>query len=85
MTTINLSLSSAVEAKLREKAALSGQPFDAYATAVLERAAAALAIDEILAPVRRQVAASGLADGELDSLLEEARDKAFQTRQGRPA
>jgi hypothetical protein len=85
MTMLSLSLSPAAEARLRERAAASGQPLDAYAAAVLEQAATTPSLDEILAPVRRQVADAGMTDGEFDAFVEEVRDEAHQERRRRGA
>jgi len=83
--TLSISLSPAAEAKLRQKAAANGQPLDVCATTVLEQAATALSIDEILAPVRKQVADSGMSDSKLDAFIEDVREEAFQERQRRQA
>jgi len=80
--TISISLSPAAEAKLREKAAATGQPLDVYASKVLEHAATAPSVDEVLESFRRQVAASGMSDDELDAFFEDIRDKAYRDRQG---
>ena len=79
--TMHLSLSPAAEARLRERAAFSGQPLDAFASALLERAATAPTLDEVLAPVRRQVDESGMTDDEFDAFVSDVRDEAFADRQ----
>ena len=67
------------EAKLRERAAISGEPVDAYAAKVLLDALTAPTIDELLAPVREQAAASGMTEQELldfgRELLQKTRDE----------
>jgi len=83
--SFSVTVSPIAEAKLREKAAASGQPLDVYASQVLEHAATTPSIDEILAPFRKQVAESGMSDQELDTFFEDVRDKAFQERHRRPA
>ena len=83
MTTLNVSLSPAAEATLRERAAATGQPLDAYATAVLERAAVLQSADEMMAPVRRRVAESGISDDDLDAFIDDVRNEAFRDRQGK--
>jgi len=85
MAMLSLSISSTAEARLRERAAASGQLLDAYAAAVLERAATTPSLDEILAPVRRQVAEATMSDGEFDAFVEDVRDEAYQERQRRGA
>jgi len=81
--TISISISAAAEAKLRQKAAASGQPLDVYASKVLEHAATTPSADELLQPFRDQIAASGMTDDELDAFFEDIRDKAYRDRQGR--
>ncbi len=83
--TLSITLSPAAEAKLREKAAVSGEPLDSYATRLLEQAATTPTIDEVLAPFRKQVAESNMSDQRLDEFFENVREKAYQDRQRRPA
>ena len=83
--TLSITLSNEIEAKLRQKAAASGEPVDAYAAKVLERAITAPTVDELLAPFRQQVERSGMSDQELDEFFEDVREKAYQDRQRRPA
>ena len=79
--TLSVSLSAEAEARLRERAAASGQPLDVYASRVLEAAATAPSIDELLAPARRQIADSGMTDAQLDTFLEDVRDEVWHERQ----
>jgi hypothetical protein len=67
--TLSLTLPPDVEAKLRERAAELQQSPDEYTSRVLANAVTAPTIDEILAPVRKQVAESGMSDEELDSFF----------------
>ena len=76
--TLSITLSPAAEAKLREKAAVNGEPLDSYATALLEQAATTPTIDEVLAPFRKQVAESNMSDQQLDEFLEDIREKTYQ-------
>ena len=78
--TLSISLSREAEARLRERAAASGEPVDVYATRVLEAAVTAPTLDELLAPVRKQVEDSAMSDAQLDGLLEEVRDEVWQQR-----
>ena len=78
--TISISISPEAEAKLRERAAANGQPPDVYAAKVLEAAVTAPSIDELLAPARQQIAASGMNDRQLDEFLEELREEAWQQK-----
>ncbi len=83
--TLNVSLSPLAEARLRQKAEATGQSLDVYAASLLEQAASARTVDEVLAPFRRQVADSGVSDEELDSFFEGVREKAYQDRRQRPS
>jgi hypothetical protein len=78
--TLSITLSPQAEAKLRQKAAASGEPLDSYAARVLEQAAVSPTVDEVLAPFRKQVADSGMSDDELDGFFEAVREKAHQDR-----
>jgi phosphoglycolate phosphatase-like HAD superfamily hydrolase len=83
--TLSVSISPQAEARLRQQAQASGQQLDAYAAQLLEQAATARTVDEVLAPFRKEVADSGMSDQELDEFLEDLRQKAYQDRQRRPA
>jgi plasmid stability protein len=73
-TVLHIQLPPDTEAKLRERAATCGQDVAAYAARVLEEAVVTPSVQELLAPFRRQVEQSGIADEELDGLFEELRD-----------
>jgi hypothetical protein len=83
--TISISISPKAEARLREKAAASGQPVEAYVSDIVERVASSTDVDELLAPFRKEVAESGMSDEQFDQFFEDLREKAFQERQRRPA
>ncbi len=78
--TLSLKISPDVEAKLRERAAASGEPVDVYASKVLAEAVTAPTIDELLAPVRQQVAASRMSEDELMDLGRELLQKTRQEK-----
>ena len=44
---------------------------------------AAKSFDEILAPIRRTFQESGMSEGDLDALFEEAREEVYQERKAR--
>jgi hypothetical protein len=73
--TLTLTLTADVEAKLRERAAENGQPPDVYASRVLAEAIASPMIDELLAPVRKEVADSGMTEAQLMDLGRELLEK----------
>ena len=68
-TRVTLRLSEQARAKLVEQAANSGQDLSAVASGLIEQAVTGPSIAEIMAPVRQQVAESGMSSGELDDLL----------------
>ena len=68
-TPVTLRLSEHALAKLREKAANSGQDLSTVASRLIEQAITQPTVDELLAPFRKQVAESGMSDEELDAFL----------------
>jgi len=68
-TPVTLRLSQEARAKLAEQAANSGQDISAIASDLIEHAVTRPSIDEILAPVRKQAAETGMSDDELDNFL----------------
>ena len=80
---LNISISPQAETKLKERAAAQGKDLDAYAAELVEDAVTKPTLDEILAPFRAQVEASGMTDEQLDSLYEGLRDEVWSRRQGR--
>ena len=68
-TPVALRLSDRARAKLAEQAANSGQDISAVASDLIEHAVTRPSIDEIMAPVRKQVAESGMSDEELDAFF----------------
>jgi hypothetical protein len=53
----------------------------AFAARLLHEALTAPSVEELLAPFRKQVEATGTSDDELDALCEEWRDDVWQTKQ----
>lgn len=77
--TINISLTPEAESKLRQRAAVLGQDLGTVASHLLEQAITRPSVDELLAPVRKQVAESGMSDDQLNGffrgVLKEVRDE----------
>lgn len=69
-TTVTLRLSDLAQARLAEQAARSGHDISAAVSDLVEHAVTRPSIDEIMAPVRKQVAESGMSDEELDDFLQ---------------
>jgi hypothetical protein len=83
--TLHISISAEAEAQLKARAEAVGMDPEAYATRMLERLLAKLAIDELLAPLRAEVAASGITEDELSDLLERAKHEMRAERRARQA
>jgi plasmid stability protein len=96
--TFSITLPPETEQKLRERAARAGQTVEDFLRQLVERevletngsqapeagtAPAGKTFDEIFAPLRKEVEASGIGDEELDRLLEQAREEAWQEKKPR--
>ncbi len=68
-TLVTLRLSEAARAKLTEQAANSGQDLSEVASDLIEHVVTRPTIADIMAPVRKQVAESGMSNEELDDFL----------------
>jgi len=66
---LKLRLSLQAQAKLAEQAASSGRDISDIASDLIEKAITRPSIAEIMAPVRKQVAESGMSEQELDDFL----------------
>lgn len=71
---------------LQTAAEARGEELETYAARLLESSAALtnLSFRELLAPLHRQVAESGMSDGEVDRLLDETIAESRRTRNSRP-
>jgi hypothetical protein len=79
--TLNLTLPSEAEARLRERAAAAGQDVERYAETLLMRdLARPLTITEAAEPFAKAVEEAGVTDEELLNILVEARDAARRER-----
>jgi len=90
--TITIDLPPDVEASVKTQAAKEGLPLEDYVTALVQEGTqrrdridllAEKPFAEILAPFRRNVAASGLDDEELDDLFTNTRQAAARARKER--
>jgi hypothetical protein len=97
---LTITLSPETEEKLRKLAAQSGQTSEGFVRQLVEREVlgsngpplgeetarpAARTFDEIFAPLRKEVAESGISDDDLDGLLEQARKEVWQERKAGPS
>jgi hypothetical protein len=83
--SLTIRLSASARAKLAERAAKSGQDISAIASELIEQAVTHPPLDEIMAPVRKQVADSGISDGDLDELLGNELKAVRAQRKAKPA
>ena len=68
-THVTLRLSERAHTRLAQQAAKSGRDISAAVSELIEHAVARPSIDEIMAPVRKQVVESGMSGDELDDFL----------------
>ena len=57
---LSINLNAQTEARLREQAQAAGKDVKTYASQLVEKAAATPSLDEVLAPIRKHFAASGI-------------------------
>lgn len=81
---ITISIPPDVQDRLRQRAVESGQDVAGYVETLIERdLSSSMSLRDLYAPVRRQIEQSGISENELDALIEEAREEAYQERKGR--
>jgi hypothetical protein len=84
--TITIQLSDEEQLKLAERAARNGHDLADYVHLLIERdIQEPSAVDQALAPFRRQVEESGMTDDELGDFFEEVREEVWQEKHGRPS
>ena len=82
--TMSLTLPPETEARLAEQAQAAGKDVQTYAADVLRSVAARPSLDELLAPVRKAFAESGMTEDELSDQLEREKHDARAAARGRP-
>ena len=80
-----ISIPTELEQKISERAASRGLALDEYVREILRRDAEAPSLDEILAPVRDQFAASGMTEDDLDALVEKERQAIWNEKNEKKA
>ena len=84
--TITIRLSDDEQRRLAERAARNGRDVAEYVHLLIERdIEGPSAVDQALAPFRRQVEESGMTDDELGDFFEEVREEVWQEKHGRPS
>ena len=81
--TLTLDLSQHAETKLREAAEKLGLDVRDYAAKLLE-SLAPVSLSETLAPFRKEVAASGMSDAELDTFFKDLIAKVREEKKALP-
>lgn len=82
---MKLKLSDQAKRRLEERAAQSGRDVAEYTSELVERAVTSPTIDEILAPVREQVAQSGMSEAELMDFGRDLLRKVRAERKAKPS
>lgn len=80
---VTINLPPAIAGKLLERAQSSGCATEDYITQLIVKDVSRKSLRDIFAPVREEIEASGISEEELDSLLKEAREEAFQERRAK--
>lgn len=81
---ITISVPQEVESILAQKAAAQGQDLKAFIEEMVKIQALRPSLSELLAPVRREFAESGMTEDELDEFLYSVRSKAKGERPAQP-
>ena len=83
--TITIRLTDDEQRQLAERAARNGRDVVEYVHLLIERdIQGSAAVDQALAPFRRQVEESGMTDDELGDFFEEVREEVWREKHGRP-
>lgn len=78
---ITIDLPTNVKTALERKA--KGQDIKMYIQSIISKQALRPSLDEILAPVQQEFAASGMSEDDLDVFMDSVRDKAHQDKQSK--
>ncbi len=81
--TVTLSLPPEMEKKLQERAAASGDDVAGFVHRLIEKELTFQAVNDALAPFRKQVEESGITDEELTKFFEEVRDEVWREKHGK--
>lgn len=79
---ISISVPKEVESILAQKAAAQGKDIKAFVENIITAQAMRPALEEILAPVRQDFAASGMTEDQLDVLIETERQAIWEEKHG---
>jgi hypothetical protein len=81
-----ISLSRKAEEAVRRRAAVAGKPADQYPSDLVQETVTKPTLQEVLAPVHREMRQSGMTEAELDEFLRDAisATRADRKRNGSP-
>jgi hypothetical protein len=79
---LTISVSTEVENILAQKASAEGKDIKTFVEGIIATQATRPTLDEILAPVRRDFAASGMTEDELDELITSERRSMWEEKHG---
>jgi hypothetical protein len=81
--TITIDLPLEIETALQKKASADGTDIQSYILATLKTSALKPSLDEILAPIRKNFAESGMTEEDLDELIESERQAMWEEKNGK--
>ena len=80
--TLTISIPPEVDARLRERAQVLGRDVAEYAADLIQQGISTASLDEVLDPVRRAFAESGMSDDDLAELLEQEKHAMRREKDG---
>jgi hypothetical protein len=83
--TLTIRVAPDVGARLRERAESKGQDVAEYVEVLVAEEVSRPTLDEVLAPLRADFAASGMTEDELDALVESERQAIWEEKHGQKA
>lgn len=83
MTQITITLPNDVTEVLEKRALADGESVTGYIESLLKKQVVRPSIDDILAPIRKNFADSGMTEDELDELIESERQAIWEEKHGK--
>ena len=83
MTQITITLPNDVTEVLEKRALADGESVTGYIEGLLKKQVVRPSLDEILAPIRKNFAESGMTEDELDELIESERQAIWEEKHGK--
>lgn len=83
MTQITITLPNDVTEVLEKRALADGESVTSYIESLLKKQVVRPSINEILAPIRKNFADSGMTEDELDELIESERQAIWEEKHGK--